>query len=214
MGTASKFAAVTIAKPSTGTTMTISARTTGSPGNAITVMFWTTNDTGALTVVDGTPQDFSALTPVGTPVLEIFFGYVNPSPTFQQIIDAINATSTLCSAMLVTGSGSDVADLSTLSSPSMTYSTAGEPPWWTFPPPGPPVIIARPPVSYFGLLSGGADGFSDDSYKAKVMRGMLAPPWDRSFRTPMCSIITVIGGSDNDLGGLFGRDDFLPDEDT
>lgn len=215
MGVQSKAASVVISKPSTGTQMTISAIVNGAAGNNIFVVVRSTNDTGVVVAQDGTPQDFGALTPFD-PVLEIYFGYINPSPTFQQVINAINAGSTLCTATLDVGTGTNLFDLNTLSSASMTFSFPGSlPPEWTFPPPiGPPVLIANPPADYCGRLTGGQDGFSDDTYKAKVMRHMLAPPWDKRFGTPMTDIITVIGASDNDLGGLFGRDDFLPDEDV
>ncbi len=51
-----------------------------------------------------------------------------------------------------------------------------------------------------------------DNYKAKVMRNMLPPPYKRDFGRTVPNILTVIGQSDNLIGGLFGTDDFLPDE--
>lgn len=51
-----------------------------------------------------------------------------------------------------------------------------------------------------------------DSYKAKVMRNMLPPPYKRNFGAVVPNILTVIGQSDNLIGGLFGAADFLPDE--
>jgi hypothetical protein len=51
-----------------------------------------------------------------------------------------------------------------------------------------------------------------DSYKAKVMRHMLPPPYKQDFSGTVGKILTVIGQSDNIIGGLFGSDDFLPDE--
>lgn len=53
---------------------------------------------------------------------------------------------------------------------------------------------------------------ANDNYKAKVMRRMLPPPYRKDFASPMGVILTVIGRSDNLIGGLFGRLDFLPDE--
>jgi hypothetical protein len=55
---------------------------------------------------------------------------------------------------------------------------------------------------------------SQDSYKAKILRGMLpSPPYDTRFQSNLGKILTVIGTSDNDIGGLFGAADFLPDGD-
>lgn len=53
---------------------------------------------------------------------------------------------------------------------------------------------------------------SYDTYKAKVMRGMISPPFDPSYGKLTGQILTAIGGQDNDIGGLFGDADFLPDE--
>lgn len=51
-----------------------------------------------------------------------------------------------------------------------------------------------------------------DNYKAKLMRRMLPPPYKRDFGDVIPNLLTVIGQSDNLIGGLFGKDDFLPDE--
>lgn len=51
-----------------------------------------------------------------------------------------------------------------------------------------------------------------DNYKAKLMRRMLPPPYKRDFGAVIPNTLTVIGQSDNLIGGLFGKDDFLPDE--
>jgi len=51
-----------------------------------------------------------------------------------------------------------------------------------------------------------------DNYKAKLMRRMLPPPYKRDFGAVVSNILTVIGQSDNLIGGLFGSADFLPDE--
>ena len=51
-----------------------------------------------------------------------------------------------------------------------------------------------------------------DNYKAKVMRRQLPPPYKRDFGAVIPAILTVIGQSDNLIGGLFGSADFLPDE--
>lgn len=51
-----------------------------------------------------------------------------------------------------------------------------------------------------------------DNYKAKVMRRQLPPPYKRDFGATIPAILTVIGQSDNLIGGLFGSADFLPDE--
>jgi hypothetical protein len=51
-----------------------------------------------------------------------------------------------------------------------------------------------------------------DNYKAKVMRHMLPPPYNSDFDSLIGTLLTVIGQSDNLIGGLFGDADFLPDE--
>lgn len=56
-------------------------------------------------------------------------------------------------------------------------------------------------------------GSTSDSYKAKLMRRQLPPPYKKDFGAVIPSILTVIGQSDNLIGGLFGSADFLPDED-
>lgn len=53
---------------------------------------------------------------------------------------------------------------------------------------------------------------ANDNYKAKVMRRMLPPPYKKDFGAVIPNILTVIGQSDNLIGGLFGKQDFLPDE--
>lgn len=55
---------------------------------------------------------------------------------------------------------------------------------------------------------------SRDTYKAKVLRSMVPmPPYDTRFQSDFGKILTVIGSSDNDIGGLFGAADFLPNGD-
>jgi hypothetical protein len=53
-----------------------------------------------------------------------------------------------------------------------------------------------------------------DSFKAKIMRSTFPPPYDASWGGPLGALLTVVGGSDNDIGGLFGKSDFLPNGDT
>lgn len=55
---------------------------------------------------------------------------------------------------------------------------------------------------------------TNDNYKAKVMRHMLPPPYKQDFTSIIGIVLTVIGQSDNLIGGLFGTADFLPDEDV
>ncbi len=52
----------------------------------------------------------------------------------------------------------------------------------------------------------------NDNYKAKLMRHMLPPPYRKDFSTIIGITLTTIGQSDNLIGGLFGKADFLPDE--
>lgn len=54
---------------------------------------------------------------------------------------------------------------------------------------------------------------TSDNYKAKLMRHMLPPPYTKDFASTIGILLTVIGRSDNLIGGLFGSADFLPDED-
>lgn len=49
-----------------------------------------------------------------------------------------------------------------------------------------------------------------DNYKAKLMRNMLPPPYEKTFGMRIPNVLTVIGQSDNLIGGLFGAEDFLP----
>jgi hypothetical protein len=53
---------------------------------------------------------------------------------------------------------------------------------------------------------------SPDNYKSKLLRGMWPPPYNVRLSGNLGKLLTVIGTSDNDLGGLFGDEDFLPDE--
>jgi hypothetical protein len=62
------------------------------------------------------------------------------------------------------------------------------------------------------LLSFHASVTRSDNYKAKLMRRRLPPPYNKDFGEVIPAILTVIGQSDNIIGGLFGTDDFLPDE--
>jgi hypothetical protein len=66
---------------------------------------------------------------------------------------------------------------------------------------------------YLGLGSTGGTPVTSDNYKAKLMRHMLPPPYNQDFDSVIGIILTTIGQSDNLIGGLFGTDDFLPDED-
>lgn len=53
---------------------------------------------------------------------------------------------------------------------------------------------------------------TQDNYKSKVLRGMWPPPYNTRLSSNLGKLLTIIGTSDNDLGGLFGDEDFLPDE--
>jgi hypothetical protein len=43
---------------------------------------------------------------------------------------------------------------------------------------------------------------------------MLPPPYDNRLSSQIGKLVSVIGTSDNDIGGLFGDADFLPDEEA
>jgi hypothetical protein len=53
---------------------------------------------------------------------------------------------------------------------------------------------------------------SEDNYKSKLLRHSLPPPYDTRFSSNLGKLLTVIGTSDNEIGGLYGDADFLPDE--
>jgi hypothetical protein len=53
---------------------------------------------------------------------------------------------------------------------------------------------------------------SSDNYKSKLLRSTFPPPYDNRFSSTLGKVLTVIGTSDNEIGGLYGDDDFLPDE--
>ena len=56
----------------------------------------------------------------------------------------------------------------------------------------------------------GGDG---DCYKAKLIRRSIArPPFDTRLGSVLSLVIAPIGESDNAIGGLYGADDPLPDE--
>lgn len=50
-----------------------------------------------------------------------------------------------------------------------------------------------------------------DNYKAKLMRHLMPPPYNSDFTSNIGILLTIIGQSDNFIGGLFGTDDPLPD---
>lgn len=68
-------------------------------------------------------------------------------------------------------------------------------------------------VSAISVEAYDVNAASEDNYKGKVMRGMLKDPWDTSWGSGLSDVLTIIGSSDNDIGGLFGEDDFLPNGD-
>ena len=53
---------------------------------------------------------------------------------------------------------------------------------------------------------------SFDNYKTKVLRSLFTPPYDPRLSTPLGKLLAVIGKLDNDIGGLFGDADFLPND--
>ena len=53
---------------------------------------------------------------------------------------------------------------------------------------------------------------SFDNYKSKMIRSFFTPPYDPSLATPLGKLLAVIGTLDNDIGGLHGAADFLPDD--
>ena len=55
------------------------------------------------------------------------------------------------------------------------------------------------------------DAASLDNYKSLLASQEV---WETDFDSVMSGVISVIGTSDNDIGGLFGDDDFLPNGDS
>lgn len=49
---------------------------------------------------------------------------------------------------------------------------------------------------------------SFDNYKTKMLRSFMPAPYDAGLSTPLGQLLAVIGRADNDIGGLFGSDDF------
>lgn len=52
-----------------------------------------------------------------------------------------------------------------------------------------------------------------DNYKAKMIRGLMPPPYDTRLTAELGKLMAVIGTSDNAIGGLPSGTDFLPNED-
>ena len=53
---------------------------------------------------------------------------------------------------------------------------------------------------------------SMDNYKSKILRQSFPPSYDSCWTSNLGKLLTVIGTSDNDIGGLSAEEDFLPDE--
>lgn len=51
-----------------------------------------------------------------------------------------------------------------------------------------------------------------DNYKAKLLRQSMPPPYDTRLESNLGLLLTVIGTSDNEIGGLYGDDDFLSND--
>lgn len=51
-----------------------------------------------------------------------------------------------------------------------------------------------------------------DTYSSKILRTFMGPPYDTSLTTPLGRLLAVIGALDNDISGVSGADDFLPDD--
>ncbi len=71
---------------------------------------------------------------------------------------------------------------------------------------------SKPWVAVSIAVESNAPADSLDNYKSKLLRRTLPPPYDTRFSSTLGKVLTVIGTSDNEIGGLFGEDDFLPDE--
>lgn len=72
-------------------------------------------------------------------------------------------------------------------------------------------------ATHQGFLIGGVEDSSPywDNYKSKEIRKRLpTPPWDTSLQPGnlLGLVLHVIGTSDNQIGGLHGAADFLPDD--
>jgi hypothetical protein len=174
----------------------VTARTPGAAGSFIVLL--NNQNASLLGVFDlGIINGFGPVVILNSP----------PSTTFNQAASALVSGSVLVTAAVVAGDGTE-----TFISP-MAGLTAGFPPE-LLGPAGPPAFIFPPPSWYSGDLAGGTDAESFDTYKGKILRNMLPPPYDRRFQATIGKVLSVIGASDNDIGGLFGVADFLPNEDT
>lgn len=170
----------------------ITARTAGGLGNFILFL----NNQNALSL---SVTDLGVVNGLGPVVLLNSL----PASTFTAVAAAIVSGSLLVTASL-TGTGSETfAGAMSAFTPGLPAPLVGHVP-----------ISGGSPAWFSGDLAGGADAQSFDTYKAKLLRRMLPPPYDKRFQATIGKLMSVIGSSDNDIGGLFGSFDFLPNEDV
>ena len=85
--------------------------------------------------------------------------------------------------------------------------------------PAPQIVVASNQTKQWLALATAVESFesipeSVDNYKSKLLRRTLPPPYDTRLASKLGKLLAIIGTSDNDIGGLFGDADFLPDEET
>lgn len=172
--------------------LAITARTPGGLGNFILLL----NNQNALSL---SVTDLGVVNGLGPVVLLNSL----PASTFTAVAAAIVSGSLLITAAL-TGTGSETfAGAMSALTPGLPAPLVGNVP-----------VSGGSPAWYSANLAGGADAQTFDTYKAKLLRRMLPPPYDRRFQSTIGKLVSIIGSSDNDIGGLFGAADFLPNEDV
>lgn len=110
----------------------------------------------------------------------------DPSP----LVDILHRTQNTMLAVLAMDEFYDAIQIA----PAITASSSLSKPWVAV---SLAVESAEPPASV-------------DNYKSKLLRRTMPPPYDQRLASTLGKLLTVIGTSDNEIGGLFGDDDFLP----
>lgn len=72
--------------------------------------------------------------------------------------------------------------------------------------------LAKPWVAVSLAVESDEPVISPDNYKSKLLRRTFPPPYDNRSSSTLGKVLTVIGTSDNEIGGLYGEDDFLPSD--
>ncbi len=131
----------------------------------------------------------------------LYFFVQHDSLLGSPIVDDVSPLEPIRSRVQTTRFGIEVVDVEypdpITPAPLLSVGSSLSKPWTVF------SVVFESLDSVIGSL---------DNYKSKLLRGMWPPPFDNRFSSNLGKLLTVIGTSDNDLGGLFGAEDFLPDE--